>query len=774
MNVPLSRRLASVLYGAALALASSVGTPAAADTPIYSDALGSGWANWSWSTAVTFSNASPVHAGAASMAVTYQAAWGGLYLHVEPSLDGTSFQTLRFWIHGGAAGGQRLRVMIYRTPSDSSGGYDVTAAAGSWQKVEIPLTAFGGPATVSGIVWQDTTGGAQAAFYLDDIALISGGTPPTATPIPGTGRGPTLRIDAAAGRHPISPEIYGMNYTDEALALELRLPVRRWGGNSTTRYNWQTDTHNTGSDWYFENIREDNANPGSLPNGSAADRFVDQDRRTGTRTLMTVPLVGWTANRRLENHPYDCGFRVSKYGAQQSTDPWDADCGNGVHTGGANVTGNDPADTSVAIGPDFVAAWVRHLVARYGSAAAGGVAFYNLDNEPMLWNSTHRDVHPQPTSYDELRDRTWAYAAAVKSADPTARTLGPVVWGWTAYFWSALDAAGGEAWWNNPQDRLAHGNVPFIEWYLQQMRSYEQQHGTRILDYCDVHFYPPTVALAPAGDTATQALRLRSTRLLWDRSYSEESWIAQPVYLVPRMHEWTDANYPGTRTAVTEYNWGALDSINGALAQADVLGIFGRERLDLATLWSPPDATDPGAFAFRMYRNPDGAGYGFGDTSVSATSADQDRLSVYAALRAADGALTVMVVNKTGGDLTSDVTLAGFTPAVAAQVFRYGRADLAAVRRQPDQPLGGGSFTATFPVSSITLLVLPPATGPTITPTPTTTPTATLTPTPTPAPTATRTPTARATPTATPTPNPTRTGAPGGRRVRKLLHPVRP
>jgi hypothetical protein len=51
----------------------------------------------------------------------------------------------------------------------------------------------------------------------------------------------------------------------------------------------------------------------------------------------------------------------------------------------------------------------------------------------MLWNQTHRDVHPDPTRYDEVRDRTYAYAAAIKSADPSALTAGPTVWGWTAY-----------------------------------------------------------------------------------------------------------------------------------------------------------------------------------------------------------------------------------------------------------------------------------------------------------------------------------------------------
>src|SRR5690606_5167934 len=152
----------------------------------------------------------------------------------------------------------------------------------------------------------------------------------------------------------------------------------------------------------------------------------------------------------------------------------------------------------------------------------------------------------------------------------------PVLWGWTAYFWSALDAAPGGAWWNAPQDRLAHGNVPFTAWYLREMRAYEQQHGTRILDYLDLHYYPQAagVSLASAGNAATQALRLRSTRSLWDATYVDESWIGEPVRLIPRMRDWIAAEYPGTKTAITEYNWGGLEHVNGALAQADVLGIF--------------------------------------------------------------------------------------------------------------------------------------------------------------------------------------------------------
>ncbi|HTY21322.1 MAG TPA: glycoside hydrolase family 44 protein, partial [Geobacteraceae bacterium] len=468
---------------------------------------------------------------------------------------------------------------------------------------------------------------------------------------------------------------------------------------------WQINMHNTGSDWYFENIPDGAA----ITDGSASDLFVEQDRRTGTRTLMTVPLIGWTPkNDSPGDHPYACGFKVSIYGLQQSTDPWDTDCGNGVYNSGGTITGNKPTDTSSAINPAFVTSWLNHLTGKYGTATNGGVAYYDLDNEPMLWNSTHRDVHPQATTYDELRDRTYQYAAAVKTADPSAKTLGPVLWGWCAYFYSALDGCG------VGNDYRSHGNTPFVPWYLQQMKAYEQQHGVRILDYLDLHDYPQAdgVALSSAGNSSTQELRLRSTRSLWDPSYIDESWISETapggvaMQLIPRMKDWVNTSYPGTRLAITEYNWGGLESVNGALAQADVLGIFGREGLDLATLWGPPTVTQPGAFAFRIYRNYDGAGHGFGDTSVLATSADQDKLAVYAARRSADNVLTIVVINKTSSVLTSVVNIAGISTQSTASVYRFSQANLKAIEHLADLTVTASGLNATFPGNSITLYVI--------------------------------------------------------------------
>ncbi len=530
--------------------------------------------------------------------------------------------------------------------------------------------------------------------------------------------GPGLTVSVGQDRHHISQDIYGVNYVGDfagpATARKLGITVDRWGGNGTTRYNYQTGFHNTGSDWYFENIPPDSTSV--LPHTA----FIRGDRAAGLQTVLTVPLIGWTPKAgSAAQHPYACGFRVGVYGSQDSTDPYDLGCGNGLSSGN-DVTGNDPHDTSTAIGPAFVQGWVQQLVNTYGTAAHGGVPIYQLDNEPALWNSTHRDVHPAPVTYDELMSRTIAYARAVKAADPTAAVLGPGDWGWCAYFYSAADPGGC----SDGQDRQAHGDQAFAPWYLAQMAAYQRANGVRLLDYFDEHYYPQSgVALRDAGNAALQALRLRSTRSLWDPTYKDESWISDlaqggvAVKLIPQMRAWIAAQYPGTKPSITEYNFGGLESINGALAEADVLGIFGRENLALATLWGAGTANQPWAFAFRMFRNYDGHGSAFGSTSVRARSFDsaqpsrpnggQDRLAVYAAERTGDHALTVMVINKTGSALTSRLSIKGFSAAGQAQVWRYSAADLGRIARGANATVAGASVSATYPPNSITLLVIP-------------------------------------------------------------------
>ena len=113
---------------------------------------------------------------------------------------------------------------------------------------------------------------------------------------------------------------------DSQASKAARLSIDRWGGDATTRYNYLLDVTNSASDWYFETMPNTNA---SYPDTSDFNAQVLADKANQTKTLGTVPLIGWTSTRPSGN-ARACGFSVAKYGAQQKTDPYNSDCGNGV------------------------------------------------------------------------------------------------------------------------------------------------------------------------------------------------------------------------------------------------------------------------------------------------------------------------------------------------------------------------------------------------------------------------------------------------------------
>ena len=508
--------------------------------------------------------------------------------------------------------------------------------------------------------------------------------------------GPQLSVDAATGQHPISPYIYGLNFAEPGLAAELSLPIDRWGGNTTDTYNFKIGADNTGSDYYYENVSDcwNEAHhwcSGQSHNEDFAYReFVAKDESVGAKTLFTLPLVGYVANDAPVAQPLTCGFPASDFPHQESFDPYDTNCGNGVE-GGQPVKSEQSRDgipTSAAYDGEFV----KDLVNRYGKAENGGVAIYELGNEPGLWDSTHRDVDPSPTTYEELWDKSHEAALEVKKEDPSAEILGFSEWGWPNYFCSAADGAPQQTCTASNPDRKTHGGVPLVEWFLQQFHHVEESTGQRLLNYIDVHYYAQ-------GGSNTEV-----TRSLWDPTYTDPSWIEANIDLIPRMHEWVDKNYSGTKIALSEYNLSVSSSpVINALIQADTLGIFAREGLDLATRWPLASDGPDIPYAFLMYRDYDGHGSRFGDTFIQSQSTSQNELSVYGARRSSDGAYTIMVINKTATPLQSPLTLTNLTTAGAAQVWQWSGGEIS---QEPDIQPANGTITATYPPESITLYVI--------------------------------------------------------------------
>jgi len=515
-----------------------------------------------------------------------------------------------------------------------------------------------------------------------------------------------INVDANANQRAINPNIYGVAHATTVQLNDLNSPLNRNGGNNTSRYNWQLNADNRGNDWYYESIADS-----SSVAGERGDTFISNAKAANAQAMLTFPTVGWVAKLG-SNRNKLASFSINKYGAQTGNDwQWFPDAGNGILTSGQFVAGNDPNDANVASNSTFQQQWAQHLVTRWGSNANGGLRYYILDNEPSIWHSTHRDVHPTGATMDEVRDKMIDYATKIKSVDSTALVVGPEEWGWSGYLFSGYDQQyGSQHGWSFLPDRNNHGGVDYLPWLLDQLHQNNLTTGVRLLDVFTVHYYPQGGEFSDDTSSAMQLRRNRSTRSLWDPNYVDETWINDRVKLIPRVKGWISSYYPGTAIGITEYNWGAESHINGATTQADIYGIFGREGLDMAARWTTPDASTPTYKAMKMYRNYDGNKSTFGDTSVSTIVPNPDNVSAFSAKRSSDGALTVMLISKyLSASTPATINLANFTSGGTAQVWQLTSANT--INHLSDISFSGSTVNVTLPQQSITLLVIPAGNG---------------------------------------------------------------
>jgi hypothetical protein len=560
--------------------------------------------------------------------------------------------------------------------------------------------------------------------------LLSPMRPPS-TPVPDPAQAPVLAVTATIDPNMtvrgIDSLIYGMAWEDAGL----RPGLRRWGGNFSSRYNWELGSaFNVGADWEFRNINYGDGSPAANAPSGFADQFIAASRQAGTPVLLTVPALGWVAR---DDNRENRSWPAPERGGPSVADP---DDGQGA------IDGYDPganrARTSVRSAarkgapfrfpPDlndgvvYQDEWVAHLVQRFGRAADGGVRFYAIDNEPDLWSHTHRDIHPAEMSYEATLSTFLDYASAIKAVDPTAEVVGPILSGWTAINYSALDRGADN--FRTAADRRRHGDLPFLPWFLRQVREHDQQVGRRTLDVVGLNWYPQGGEYPDqANDPALREQRLRATRQLWDPLYGDESWMARTrdigpnaaVRLIPRVRAWIDQHYPGTKLGITEWNYGADGSVNGALAIAEALGVFGREGVDLAAYWRAPKAGSPGALAFKLFLDFDGRGGRFGDWLLSTTRGDRllAQVSLFAGRNSRRDDLTLLAINKDAerpaavqAQLT---TTQGWQDR--ARLYRYGGANPDAIASAGEIALDNGLLRLKLPPASIALAHLPAVAG---------------------------------------------------------------
>jgi hypothetical protein len=586
------------------------------------------------------------------------------------------------------------------------------SASSSWYHVSVPIDQTQGFGNVPGIALDINSFSGYPKFtitnWIDNISINASTNPPQQSSTNSTNY---IGIDAGANRNPISPMIYGVAFATSNQLEDLNFTMNRSGGNEESTYNWEINAHGKGADWYFESYPDSSATP-----GESADSIVADSKAAGAQALITIPMMSW-GPKLGSGRAILPSYSISKYGPQTGNDPYFTDAGDGVGTNSATQTSwliltNNPNDSYIPVDTNFQKSYVQHLITNWGVSTNGGVGYYIMDNEHSIWFSTHQDIHPIGPTMQEILGKIEAYASMVKSVDPQALVLGPEEWGWNGYFYSGYDqqwsASNNDYTVANYPDRKTNGGWDYMPWLLNQLHQYQTTNGQRLLDYFTLHCYPQETGVGGDDtDTATELLRNQSTRQFWDTNYVDSnSWINADIMLIPRMKNWVATYYPGTKIGVTEYNWGAEASMSGATAQADILGIFGREGLDLATRWEVP--ASPTYLAMKMYRNYDGNDSTFGDTSVLAAGPDPDNVAVFAAERSKDGALTIMIVNKyLTGNTPLVINLTNYTGSGSAQVWQLNSSEV--ITQLSNLPYSAGKLQTTVPAQSVTLLVIPPS-----------------------------------------------------------------
>lgn len=491
----------------------------------------------------------------------------------------------------------------------------------------------------------------------------------------------------------ISPYIYG---TNQLLTEEEGWTAMRQGGNRLTGYNWENNASNAGTDYlnssdnfltWIAGIQNENE-PGIV-----SSTFRDKSIELNAYSLITLQLAGYVARDKRGTVTQQQTAPSSRWRAVQ------------FQKGSAFSLQPDTSDNFV-----YLDEYVNFLVNRFGMAnTSTGIKGYALDNEPALWSSTHLRIHPIKARCLEMVQKAINVSLAVKDVDPYLEIFGPVLYGFNAYYnfqdaadWDSVKAGNNYQW--------------FIDYYLDEMKQAEINSGKRLLDVLDIHWYPEAmgdnrITQTNANTTADKLARVQAPRTLWDESYTENSWIGQwfgsYLPLIPRLKESIDEYYPGTKLAFTEFSYGGENDITGAIAMADVLGIFGKYDVYLGTYWQLDSPSDYISAAYKIYRNYDGNNSTFGNYLLPSVTSDKVNTSVYGSIDETGSKIHLIAINKKLSEsVDANFSIASQSNIVGGNVWKLDNSSSVISEINSVSNISNNSFSYTLPAGSVCHFVL--------------------------------------------------------------------
>ncbi len=502
-----------------------------------------------------------------------------------------------------------------------------------------------------------------------------------------------VSVNVNGYRKPISPYIYGVNsdFRTEEYLYDATAGSARQGGNRFSGYNWETNFSNAGRDWLHN-----------------SDQYlVDFDKEQ--LAIPGAPALGFAREAAAKNVPYKittiqmAGYVSADDDGEVTEDEiapsprWKE-----VRAAKGSAFSLTPDTTDDYV---YMDEYVNYLVQTLGDATtATGYQAYNLDNEPSLWDATHARMHPDDVTCGEIVSKSIDYASAIKAVDPHAEIFGLALFGVNAYVS-----------FSNAPDWAAHSEEYdwFVSYYLDEMRKAEETHGKRLIDAIDLHYYSEAKGQCRVTEcedyTHTDCIeaRLQSPRSLYDPMYIENSWIGEgfqkylPIF--PNVNASIEKYYPGTKLALTEYNFGGGNHISGAIAQADALGVYATHGVYAANLWKINSTIEYQLSAINLYTNYDGKGAAFGDTLVESSTSDIEKAVSYAAIDGSDDKrVTLVLTNKSLTETQrSTITLDADAQYSSASVYGI-TGDSAEIKlMQTVDKIENNTFTLEIPALSV-------------------------------------------------------------------------
>jgi hypothetical protein len=440
----------------------------------------------------------------------------------------------------------------------------------------------------------------------------------------------TVTVDLSKEVHAVSKNLYGRNNSLSGNPGSNFIPewtrlkdagvkfFRENGGNNATKYNWRR-RFSSHPDWY---------NNVYVNNWDYAAQSLQQNI-PGAQGMWAFQLLGNAAKTNAANFN-DWGYNNSQW--------WEGVNQNLAGDGEPKVSGGNKAQKEGNIDlylenwtADSTTLILDHWFTDL-SLNKNNLQYWNMDNEPEIWNGTHDDVMPTQISAEQFMQRYFAVAKKARAKFPEIKLVGPVTaneWQW--YNWSGGISEGGKSY-------------PWLEYFIKRIAEEEAATGIRLLDVLDLHFYPGSKKTAEVVQlhriyfdktfVFPEANGVKNVNGSWDDSQTKE-------YIFERCKVWLEkyigANH-GVRFGVTETDIAAIDANTSAIWYASTLGEFMKHpEMEIFSPWSWRIGMWEVLHLYSRYNK---------NLFVQTTSAEEEFVSAYPTINEAGDSLTVVLINR--------------------------------------------------------------------------------------------------------------------------------